>query len=66
MVATVLLTEFVQPVVEAFDEVSLGEELICSGLPARLDFYAGGCMLQAEEEGPSVFEILGSELPLSD
>lgn len=59
------MPKFVKPVVEAFDEVSLGKELIRSGLFARLDFDARGSMLQAEEEGPSVFKILGSELRLA-
>lgn len=62
MVTSVLLAEFVESVIEAFYEVSLGKQLICSGLLAGLDFDAGGCMLEAEEEGPSVFEILGSEV----
>ena len=53
------MTKFVEAVVEAFDEGTLGEKLVLPCLFPGLDFLGGGAVFEAEEEGAGVFEVLG-------
>lgn len=54
-----MLAQLVEPVVEPFDEVPLLEQGFLRGVLARLGLDGGGAVLEAQEEGAGVFEVLG-------